>query len=128
MKNGQLEYDYNVQIDVESNHIMILDVSSNKSDVTKLIPYILDNIKNNYNKEFKNIVCDYRYESEENYKYLKENNLNSYIKPLNYKQIKKKICTFYYIKINLKGNSMMIQIVALGQYSKENSYIKLINI
>ncbi|MCC0784152.1 hypothetical protein IR152_13955 [Clostridioides sp. ES-S-0108-01] len=128
MKNGQLEYAYNVQIDVESNHIMILDVSSNKSDVTKLIPYILDNIKNNYNKEFKNIVCDYRYESEENYKYLKENNLNSYIKPLNYKQIKKKICAFYYIKINLKGNSMMIQIVALGQYSKENSYIKLINI
>ena len=43
-----------------------------------------------YDKYIKNIVCDSGYESEENYSYLEEHNLISYIKPANYKESRKK--------------------------------------
>lgn len=89
MKNGQLKPAYNVQLAVESEYIVALDISSERADAQRLIP-ILKNIENNYKKQFKNIVCDAGYESEENYKYLEDLNLNSYIKPINYNQIKKR--------------------------------------
>ena len=41
-----------------------------------------------YPKQFKNVIADAGYESEENYVYLHENGYTSYIKPQNHEQMK----------------------------------------
>ena len=89
MRNGQLKPGYNIQAAVEGEYILGIDVSSERSDVNTLIPFLekLDSLELFV---LKNIICDAGYESEENYLYLKSHNLVSYIKPTNYEQSKKK--------------------------------------
>ena len=89
MRNGQLKPGYNIQAAVEGEYIIGIDVSSERSDVNTLIPFLekLDSLELFV---LKNIICDAGYESEENYLYLKSHNLVSYIKPTNYEQSKKK--------------------------------------
>ncbi len=83
MRNGQLKPAYNIQIGVESEYIVGIGSYTDKNDVRTLIPF-LERIKKNTNKVYSNVIADAGYESEENYKYLKDNNQVSYIKPQNY--------------------------------------------
>ena len=89
MKNGQLKPGYNIQAAVEGEYILGIDVSSERSDVNTLIPF-LDKLGSLELFVLKNVICDAGYESEENYLYLKTHGLASYIKPVNYEQQKKK--------------------------------------
>ena len=86
MLNGQLKPAYNIQIGVASGYIVNFMASQERTDVNTLIPFLEDTSK--YHK-YKNIIADAGYESLENYRYLKENDYKSYIKPNNY-EIRKK--------------------------------------
>jgi len=89
MKNGQLKPGYNVQIGVESEYIVGVDISSERSDMGTLIPF-MNRMEKNYGKTFENLIADAGYESEENYQYLETKKITSYIKPSNYEYSKTK--------------------------------------
>ena len=89
MRNSQLKPGYNVQIGVEGGYVVGVDIFSERSDQLTLIPF-LDKLKNNFPYQFKNVIADAGYESEENYLYLEQNKHNPYIKPQIYEQWKKK--------------------------------------
>lgn len=83
MRNGQLKPAYNIQIGVESEYIVGVGSFSDRNDVHTLIP-MLERIKHNTKRVYRNVIADAGYESEENYTYLNDNNQISYIKPTNY--------------------------------------------
>ena len=89
MRNGQLKPGYNIQAAVESEYIVGIDASAERSDVNTLIPF-LEKLNKNYGRNFDNLIADAGYESEENYDYLKRNNITPYIKPSNYEYSKTK--------------------------------------
>lgn len=90
MRNSQLKPGYNLQIGVEGGYVVCTEAFNNRNDVQTLIPF-LGHFKENYNGiTVPNIIADAGYESEENYKYLKENEQTSYIKPQTYEQWKKR--------------------------------------
>src|SRR5690606_14571322 len=60
---------------------------SQRSDQWTLIPF-LEKMRKAYPTQFKNVIADAGYESEENYIYLKDKGYISYIKPQNYEQMK----------------------------------------
>ncbi len=88
MRNSQLKPGYNVQIGVESEYIVGVDISSERSDQLTLIPF-LEKLDKSLPQRFKNVVADAGYESEENYVYLNEQNQNAYIKPQIYEGMQK---------------------------------------
>ena len=71
MRNSQLKPAYNLQVAVESEYIVGIDISSDRSDVGTLKPF-LKRLRANYGRTFQNLVCDAGYESEENYTYLEQ--------------------------------------------------------
>ena len=87
MRNGQLKAAYNIQLASASGFIIGENVSHHPSDMNTLKPF-LSKLLENYPNRLDKIVADAGYESEENYVYLAENNLTSYIKPSNYEQSK----------------------------------------
>ena len=87
MRNGQLKPGYNVQAAVESEYIVGIDISSERSDMRTLIPF-LDKLEANYGRKFNNLITDAGYESEENYDYLNRKDITPYIKPSNYEYSK----------------------------------------
>jgi len=87
MRNSQLKPGYNVQIGVEAEYIVGVDISSQRSDQLTLIPF-LERMRKAYPTQFRNVIADAGYESEENYVYLKDNGYVSYIKPQNYEQMR----------------------------------------
>ena len=87
MRNGQLKPGYNVQVAVESEYIVGVDISAERNDVNTLIPF-LRRLKLNYGRNFDNLIADAGYESEENYRYLKDEKITPYIKPSNYEYSK----------------------------------------
>jgi len=87
MKNGQLKPAYNIQLASSSGFIIGENVSHHPSDMYTLKPFLNKLLKNHPDKLNK-IVADSGYESEENYVFLAENKLTSYIKPTNYEQLK----------------------------------------
>ena len=89
MQNGQLRPGHNMQIGVEGEYIVVVDVSSERSDQLTLIPF-LDKLEKELPMKFENVIADAGYESEENYNYLSEHNQNSYIKPQTYEKSKSK--------------------------------------
>ena len=89
MRNSQLKPGYNMQIAVNSEYIVGLDVSNERSDQLTLIS-LLENLKEKLPDKFTSVTADAGYESEENYTYLKKNNQTAYIKPQNYEQSRKK--------------------------------------
>jgi hypothetical protein len=89
MRNSQLKPAYNVQLAVESEYIIGIDISSERNDVNTLIPF-LNQIRHNYGRNFENLIADAGYESEENYRYMEEQKITSYIKPSNYEYSKTK--------------------------------------
>ncbi len=74
MRNGQLKPGYNVQVAVESEYIVGVDISAERSDVLTLIPF-LDRLNRNYGRHFENLIADVGYESDENYDYLKRKHI-----------------------------------------------------
>ena len=89
MKNGQLKAGYNVQIGVENEYIIGVSLFSNPTDVNTMIPF-LERFRKNTGRIIKNVIADAGYESEENYRYLKDNGQKPYIKPQNYETAKTK--------------------------------------
>lgn len=87
MRNGQLKPAYNeLALQARRELASALDfiigenVSHHPSDMYTLKPF-LKKLQANYPNKLDKIVADARYESEENYAFLAENNLTSYIKP-----------------------------------------------
>jgi transposase len=87
MQNGQLKPGYNIQIGVESEYIVGAMVSSERSDMGTLIPF-MQQLEQNYGRKFQNLVADAGYESEENYAYLEQQDIVAYIKPSNHEYSK----------------------------------------
>ena len=87
MKNGQLKPAYNVQLASASGFIIGENISHHPNDMYTLKPFIKDLLEK-YPNKLNRIVADAGYESEENYVYLAENKLTSYIKPSNYEKSK----------------------------------------
>lgn len=87
MRNAQLKPAYNLQVAVESEYIVGVDLSSHRSDMRALIPF-LDNLEVSYGRRYQNLICDAGYESEENYSYLGGKEIKPFIKPSNYEYSK----------------------------------------
>ena len=79
MLNGQLKPGYNVQIGTENRYIVGYTIHPNPTDTKTLIPH-LNHIEEKLGVLPENIVADSGYGSEENYEYLEEKKLNSYVK------------------------------------------------
>ena len=89
MRNSQLKPGYNVQVGVESEYIVGVMISSERSDMNTLIPF-LEKMKKMHKVSWEKLVADAGYESEENYRYLKEKDIRPFIKPSNYEYSKTK--------------------------------------
>lgn len=101
MKNGQLKPGYNVQLGVEGGYIVGVDVCAERSDELGLIG-LLKRMEASLKRRHGAVVADAGYESEENYKYLKERGQAAYIKPQNYEKSKtRKYCSNPYRSENL---------------------------
>ncbi len=87
MRNSQLKPAYNLQVAVESEYIVGIDISSHRSDMNTLIPF-LEDLEKNYGRRYQNLICDAGYESEENYTYLDHKEIKPFIKPSNYEYSK----------------------------------------
>lgn len=87
MGNGQLKAAYNLQHAIDSEYIVWLAVGPQPTDTSMLIPLIKE-MEGNLSFQYKKVVADAGYESEENYEFLKENGQQSYIKPSNYERSK----------------------------------------
>lgn len=83
MKNGQLKAGYNVQISTENQIIVNYSLHQTSTDFTTLTPH-LENFKELYGEEhfkaIENITADSGYGSCENYEYLADQEITSYIK------------------------------------------------
>ena len=78
---------YNIQLASASGFIIGENVSHHPNDMYTLKPF-LKKLQANYPNKLDKIVADAGYESEENYVYLAEHKLKSYIKPSNYEKSK----------------------------------------
>lgn len=87
MRNGQLKPAYNIQ--AASNGAFIVGVMgiNRANDLNALVPFV-NQLMGPYSGYMERIVADAGYESEENYLFLRDKNLESYIKPANYEQKK----------------------------------------
>ena len=83
MKNGQLKPGYNLQIGVEGGYIAGVSICAERSDELAL-KGLLERMDGALKKRHDVVVADAGYESEENYKYLKEREQTACIKPQNY--------------------------------------------
>jgi len=105
MRNGQLKPGYNLQLAVEGEYIVGLDISSERSDQLTLLP-LLERMEKGSGKRHKNVSADAGYESEENYKALKQSGQTAYIKPQNYEKSKtRKYKTNAYLRENMPYDS-----------------------
>ena len=90
MRNSQLKPGYNVQAATNSEYILGIYVSADRTDANTLIPF-LEKLERSYGKTFlKRVVADAGYESEENYAYLKQKRIMPFIKPSNHEYSKTK--------------------------------------
>lgn len=78
MKNGQLKPGYNLQISTENQFVTHYSIHQNPTDTKTYIPHL-----NQYQQQFGSptvAVADAGYGSEQNYEYLAENEIVSYVK------------------------------------------------
>lgn len=106
MLNGQLKPAYNIQLASSGSFIVGVMGSQQPSDMQTLKPFLEQMLISYRGYNIANIVADAGYESTENYVYLNNKKLNSYIKPSNH-EIKKKKKTKE--NIGLKENMMYIE-------------------
>jgi len=79
MLNGQLKPGYNIQIGTENRYIVGFSVHPNPTDTKTMVPH-LNHLKDKLGRLPKNIIADAGYGSEENYEYLEEKKLGTYVK------------------------------------------------
>lgn len=79
MLNGQLKPGYNIQIGTENRYIVGFSVHPNPTDTKTLIPH-LNHLEERLGQLPENIIADAGYGSEENYEYLEEKHVGSYVK------------------------------------------------
>ncbi len=74
---------------MDAEYVVWTDESPWPTDVKTLIPF-LEDMRSHLGTNYRKIVADAGYESEENYEYLKKNDMTSYIKPKTYECEKKR--------------------------------------
>lgn len=79
MKNGQLKPGYNVQIGTENQFILNYSIHQRPGDTSCMSEH-LERAKKVLPKMPENICADAGYGSEENYEYLKKEEINNYVK------------------------------------------------
>lgn len=79
MNNGQLKPGYNVQIGTENQFVVGFSLHQRPGDTCCLREHI-ERVKNIYGKHPEKVVADAGYGSEENYEYLEEKKIQSYVK------------------------------------------------
>ena len=79
MKNGQLKAAYNIQISTSNQYIVDYSIHPNPTDTTTL-PKHIEQYKATYHQYPKSLTADAGYGSEENYQYLEDNIIDSYVK------------------------------------------------
>lgn len=88
MRNGQLKPGYNVNVAAVSEYVVGSYISSDRTDVHTLIPF-MEKLRKNY--RVNRVVADSGYESEENYRYFEQHEqLSLFVKPLNHEILKTK--------------------------------------
>ena len=87
MRNAQLKPGYNVQAATNSEYILGIYVSSDRTDQGTLIPFVED-LQKTYRRKVERLIADAGYESEENYHYLETNGIKAFIKPSNHEYSK----------------------------------------
>ena len=83
LNTGQLKPGYNVQIATEDQFILGYGIYQKAAYTSVLIPFI-EKVKTQLRGVPKNIIADAGYGSEENYDYIKDNNIGNYIKYNNF--------------------------------------------
>jgi transposase len=83
MGTGQLKPAYNIQIGTEDQFILGYGIYQKAADTSVFIPF-MEKLKTRMSRIPENIVGDAGYGSEENYEYLKNNNLGNYLKYNNF--------------------------------------------
>lgn len=117
MKNGQLKAAYNIQISTSNQYIVDYSIHPNPTDTTTL-PKHIEQHKALYNEYPQTLTADAGYGSEENYQYLENNNIDSYVK---YSGFDKQQSANHYKRILLPQNNYIItnkKIVTTAQWGK----------
>jgi transposase len=105
MRNGQLKPGYNLQLGVEGEYIVGAHICAERSDELALLR-LLERMDAGMGKRHTAVIADAGYESEENYKRLKERKQIAYIKPQNYERSKaKKYRNNAYLRDNMPYDS-----------------------
>lgn len=78
MKNGQLKAAYNVQVAIEGEYILGVGIFNNRNDINTLIPF-LEKMYHLYGINYKKIIADSGYFSEENISYVEKIKATHYI-------------------------------------------------
>ena len=79
MKNGQLKPGYNLQMGTEGQFVVGFSVHQRPGDPGCLVPH-LKGVKDKLGRLPKNVIADSGYGSEENYAYLEQEQVGSYVK------------------------------------------------
>lgn len=79
MQNGQLKPGYNWQISTSSQYIVNYSIHPNPTDTLTLKPH-LKQFEQQYDALPENLCADAGYGSEENYKFIEQNNIGNYVK------------------------------------------------
>ena len=79
MRNGQTKPGYNLQIGTENQFITDFALFPNPTDTLTLIPF-LQSFSNRYDRMAHTVVADSGYVSEENYRFMSENGMETYVK------------------------------------------------
>jgi len=105
MQNGQLKPAYNLQIGTENQFITHFDFFPNPTDTLTMIPFF-QGWEERYSAYPKTIVADSGFGSEENYRFMEDNEIEAFVK-YNYfhTEQKKKFCENAFIAQNLFYNA-----------------------
>jgi hypothetical protein len=79
MRDGQLKPGYNIQVGTENQFIIGYSIHQEAGDTTCLKSH-LEQIKNKLNRYPNKVIADSGYGSEENYEFLKEKEIDAYVK------------------------------------------------
>lgn len=79
MQNGQLKPAYNLQIGTENQFITHLDFFANPTDTLTMVPFF-EGWKERYGRTPQTAVADAGYGSEENYKFMENNEIEAFVK------------------------------------------------
>jgi transposase len=130
---SQLKPAYNVQIATEDQFILGYGIYQKAADTSVFIPFI-DKVKTQLRGVPRNIIADAGYGSEENYAYVKDNNIGNYIKYNNFdyektNEYKKKIFLSDHFEHNKKQDQyicpsgQILEFSGIKKNKSESGYI-----